>query len=115
MTQPAKVQEPSMEEILASIRRIIADDEAKPPAGDTRCRSGAHAGPRKAGKAGCGCAGSEAGDGRHSTFEDSGGGRRVRKKACRARSTAGTFTSCACGECPQQPGRYRCSVERARR
>lgn len=34
MTQPAKAQEPSMEEILASIRRIIADDEAKttPPA-----------------------------------------------------------------------------------
>lgn len=30
MTQPAKAQEPSMEEILASIRRIIADDEAKP-------------------------------------------------------------------------------------
>lgn len=29
MTQPAKVQEPSMEEILASIRRIIADDETK--------------------------------------------------------------------------------------
>ncbi len=28
MTQPAKVQEPSMEEILASIRRIIADDDA---------------------------------------------------------------------------------------
>jgi cell pole-organizing protein PopZ len=32
MTQPAKAQEPSMEEILASIRRIIADDEAKPEA-----------------------------------------------------------------------------------
>jgi cell pole-organizing protein PopZ len=32
MTQPAKVQEPSMEEILASIRRIIADDETKPDA-----------------------------------------------------------------------------------
>jgi len=32
MTQPAKGQEPSMEEILASIRRIIADDDsAKPP------------------------------------------------------------------------------------
>src|SRR5277367_55135 len=36
MTQPAKSQEPSMEEILASIRRIIADDDAtkstpKPP------------------------------------------------------------------------------------
>jgi cell pole-organizing protein PopZ len=33
MSQPAKAQEPSMEEILASIRRIIADDETgKPPA-----------------------------------------------------------------------------------
>ncbi|MEX2034605.1 MAG: DUF2497 domain-containing protein [Xanthobacteraceae bacterium] len=32
MSQPAKAQEPSMEEILASIRRIIADDETgKPP------------------------------------------------------------------------------------
>jgi uncharacterized protein len=28
MTQPARAQEPSMEEILASIRRIIADDDA---------------------------------------------------------------------------------------
>jgi hypothetical protein len=28
MTQPAKSQEPSMEEILSSIRRIIADDDA---------------------------------------------------------------------------------------
>jgi cell pole-organizing protein PopZ len=28
MTQPAKLQEPSMEEILASIRRILADDDA---------------------------------------------------------------------------------------
>jgi cell pole-organizing protein PopZ len=36
MTQPAKVPEPSMEEILASIRRIIADDEAKPPAGPAK-------------------------------------------------------------------------------
>jgi uncharacterized protein len=35
MTQPAKSQEPSMEEILASIRRIIADDDASksPPRG----------------------------------------------------------------------------------
>lgn len=33
MSQAAKAQEPSMEEILASIRRIIADDDgAKPPA-----------------------------------------------------------------------------------
>ena len=30
MTQAAKTQEPSMEEILASIRRIIADDDTKP-------------------------------------------------------------------------------------
>jgi cell pole-organizing protein PopZ len=36
MTQPAKAQEPSMEEILASIRRIIADDDAtKSPAAET--------------------------------------------------------------------------------
>jgi hypothetical protein len=32
MAQAAKAQEPSMEEILASIRRIIADDETKPAA-----------------------------------------------------------------------------------
>jgi cell pole-organizing protein PopZ len=32
MTQAAKAQEPSMEEILASIRRIIADDDPKPAA-----------------------------------------------------------------------------------
>jgi cell pole-organizing protein PopZ len=31
MNQPAKSHEPSMEEILASIRRIIADDDAKAP------------------------------------------------------------------------------------
>ena len=33
MTQTAKAQEPSMEEILASIRRIIADDDASKSAG----------------------------------------------------------------------------------
>jgi cell pole-organizing protein PopZ len=32
MSQPAKAQEPSMEEILASIRRIIADDDSVKPA-----------------------------------------------------------------------------------
>jgi cell pole-organizing protein PopZ len=32
MTQAAKAQEPSMEEILASIRRIIADDDVNKPA-----------------------------------------------------------------------------------
>jgi len=32
MSQSAKAQEPSMEEILASIRRIIADDDTKPAA-----------------------------------------------------------------------------------
>lgn len=35
MTQAAKAQEPSMEEILASIRRIIADDDASKPAKTT--------------------------------------------------------------------------------
>ena len=47
MTQPAKVQEPSMEEILASIRRIIADDEAKPPAGDKPTAPAASPSPAK--------------------------------------------------------------------
>ena len=32
MSQPAKAQEPTMEEILASIRRIIADDDTAKPA-----------------------------------------------------------------------------------
>ena len=32
MNQPAKAQEPSMEEILASIRRIISDDDTAQPA-----------------------------------------------------------------------------------
>jgi uncharacterized protein len=32
MSQPAKLQEPTMEEILASIRRIIADDDSIRPA-----------------------------------------------------------------------------------
>ena len=47
MTQPAKVQEPSMEEILASIRRIIADDEAKPPAAEKPANPPAAAKPEK--------------------------------------------------------------------
>ncbi len=51
MTQPAKVQEPSMEEILASIRRIIADDEAKPPIAENPAGSVAPAKPEKVGAA----------------------------------------------------------------
>ena len=47
MTQPAKVQEPSMEEILASIRRIIADDEAKPPIAEKAAGSAASIKPEK--------------------------------------------------------------------
>jgi uncharacterized protein len=47
MSQPAKVQEPSMEEILASIRRIIADDEAKPPAAEKPAAPAAPAKPEK--------------------------------------------------------------------
>ncbi len=46
MSQPAKVQEPSMEEILASIRRIIADDETKPAtAGDSSAAAKSSPGP----------------------------------------------------------------------
>lgn len=46
MSQPAKVQEPSMEEILASIRRIIADDETKPTtAGDSSAAAKSSPGP----------------------------------------------------------------------
>jgi cell pole-organizing protein PopZ len=47
MTQPAKVQEPSMEEILASIRRIIADDEAKPAIAEKLTSPAAPAKPEK--------------------------------------------------------------------
>src|SRR4030095_11293703 len=42
MTQSAKAQEPSMEEILASIRRIIADDDA------TKTRAGEPTPPKYA-------------------------------------------------------------------
>lgn len=46
MTQPAKAGEPSMEEILASIRRIIADDEAaKSLQAEVQVSGGAAAGP----------------------------------------------------------------------
>ena len=48
MTQPAKVQEPSMEEILASIRRIIADDEAKPATAEKPTSPAPPAKPEKA-------------------------------------------------------------------
>jgi len=48
MSQPAKVQEPSMEEILASIRRIIADDEAKPPVAEKTASPAAPAKPAAA-------------------------------------------------------------------
>lgn len=45
MTQPAKTQEPSMEEILASIRRIIADDDVKPDASQPAGRQDSTARP----------------------------------------------------------------------
>jgi uncharacterized protein len=47
MTQAAKAQEPSMEEILASIRRIIADDDAaKTPTNGAEPNQSALATPR---------------------------------------------------------------------
>jgi cell pole-organizing protein PopZ len=49
MTQAAKAQEPSMEEILASIRRIIADDDgAKKPETKPEIKPEAKAEPPKA-------------------------------------------------------------------
>jgi cell pole-organizing protein PopZ len=49
MNQPAKAQEPSMEEILASIRRIIADDDpAKPAAKPAAAAPAPAAAPRPA-------------------------------------------------------------------
>ena len=69
MTQPAKVQEPSMEEILASIRRIIADDEAKPPAAEKPASPAAAA----AKPAAAAPAAKAAGDERHSAVGDSRG------------------------------------------
>ena len=47
MNQPAKAQEPSMEEILASIRRIIADDDAAKPAKPEPAKPAAAAPPPK--------------------------------------------------------------------
>ena len=43
MSQAAKAQEPSMEEILASIRRIIADDETVKPAANSNANGADHA------------------------------------------------------------------------
>jgi len=45
MSQPAKAQEPSMEEILASIRRIIADDDTGKPAAAKPAPAAAPAAP----------------------------------------------------------------------
>ena len=91
MTQPAKVQEPSMEEILASIRRIIADDEAKPPAAEKPASRGS---PRQAGEASRRGAGSQgARHERHSSVGDSrraGGCREASAAAGQARAA----TSC---------------------
>jgi cell pole-organizing protein PopZ len=39
MSQAAKAQEPSMEEILASIRRIIADDDSAKPKAETKAET----------------------------------------------------------------------------
>ena len=50
MNQPAKAQEPSMEEILASIRRIIADDDAAKPQKPEPVKPAAAAPPKPAPK-----------------------------------------------------------------
>jgi len=48
MSAQAKASEPSMEEILASIRRIISDDDAKPAEGEAAADAAAAAAPAPA-------------------------------------------------------------------
>ena len=100
MTQPAKVQEPSMEEILASIRRIIADDEAKPPVAE---KAAAPAARRETGKTRRSRGRREAsGDERDSSVRHSRGA----SGRCQARRCTGA-ASCqaSIGGCrAQQPG-----------
>ncbi len=48
MTQAAKAQEPSMEEILASIRRIIADDDGAKPTPKPELKAAEPAAPKPA-------------------------------------------------------------------
>ena len=98
MTQPAKVQEPSMEEILASIRRIIADDEAKPAAAEKPASpaAGREAGRDEGYPAVGDCAGAEAGSPRRS--------RPPPPPAARARAGR-----------QQQPGRHRRDAGEPRR
>jgi uncharacterized protein len=49
MSQAAKAQDPSMEEILASIRQIISEDETKPAGANGSAAAAAHAGDRGSG------------------------------------------------------------------
>ena len=101
MTQPAKVQEPSMEEILASIRRIIADDEAKPPAAEKPASPAAAAKPEK--PAAPPPAAKARRDERHSAVGHSRReGAAAKPAACAAARQAGTRAGCE-----QQPGRHR--------
>ena len=92
MTQPAKVQEPSMEEILASIRRIIADDEAKPAAAEKPASPAAAAKPgRDEGYPAVGdCAGAEAGSAAEARR------RRLRRAGSRPPSATTRTTSTRC-------------------
>ena len=89
MTQPAKVQEPSMEEILASIRRIIADDEAKPAAAE---KPASPAGGREAGR-----------DEGYPAVGDRAGA----EAGCRAEAAPAATAACARTGRQQQSGRHR--------
>ena len=97
MTQPAKAQEPSMEEILASIRRIIADDDTSktaaegrravppPPVAVRPDRRRRRRRQRPAAAAATGArAGDAAGRDRRDAVEPQRGGRRRRRSRSRA-------------------------------
>ena len=112
MTQPAKVQEPSMEEILASIRRIIADDEAKPPAAETPASAAAPAKPEKPAAAARAAKAPVMNDIPPSAnSRRAGGGREARAAAGQARVAAPCRPGAGAGGV-QQPGRHRCVAER---
>ena len=108
MTQPAKVQEPSMEEILASIRRIIADDEAKPAVCGEARQSAART--RQAGGRSHTAGRQAAGDEGYSALGDRAGAqaRCRRAQACTAAGRARTGRQ-------QQPGRHRRDAGEPRR
>ena len=96
-----------MEEILASIRRIIADDEAKPPVAEKPASPAAPAKPVPAAGAGSQAGGHD----RYSAVGDCRGCE-ARTAACQTRAASGRAGTRA--RRIQQPGRHRRHAQRPR-